>query len=195
MPDAPLPSHDLDQLKRALMALKKARARIDALERASAEPIAIVGIGCRLPGDVNTPAAFWDLLRAGRSGIVEVPPERWDVRAYFDPRPDIPGKMQAIYGGFIKNADLFDPHFFGISPREANAMDPQQRMALEVAWEALEDAGIIPASLAGGSAGVFIGVGFNDYGRLQTVGQEVNPTVIDHYFLQGNSLSIMANRI
>ncbi|HLF25323.1 MAG TPA: type I polyketide synthase [Anaerolineae bacterium] len=186
---------ELDQLKRALAALKKARARIDELEQAHTQPIAIIGIGCRLPGQAHTPDAFWRMLRDGASGMVTVPPERWDIDAYYDENPDTPGKMPTRFGGFVQNVDRFDPSFFGIAPREAHAMDPQQRLMLEVAWEALEDAAIVPARLAGSHTGVFIGIGLNDYGRLQVVDQTLDPTIIDNYFIQGNALCITPNRL
>jgi acyl transferase domain-containing protein len=130
------------------------------------EPIAIVGIGCRFPGASN-PEAFWQVLRNGVDAIAEVPPERWDIDAFYDPNPKVPGKMSTRWGGFIEpRADLFDAYFFGISPREAERMDPQQRLALEVAWEALEDAALAPETLAGTPAGVFIGISHSDYDRL-----------------------------
>jgi acyl transferase domain-containing protein/acyl carrier protein len=195
MPEPTSNNNDLDQLKRALSALKKARARIDSLERAHSEPIAVIGIGCRLPGDANTPQSFWELLRSGRSAIVEPSLDRWDARAFQDTDPDMPGKLQSSSCGFIQDVDQFDPHFFGITPREANAMDPQQRLALEASWEALEDAGIIPGSLAGSNTGVFIGIGLNDYGRLQIPGQALDRATMDPYFIQGNALCITANRI
>ncbi len=195
MPDKTSPTDDLDQLKRAAIALKKAHARITALEQARSEPIAIVGIGCRLPGNANSPQAFWQLLRAGVSGMIQTPAERWEAQAFQASSPDEPGKMQSTRGGFINDIDQFDPHFFGISPREANAMDPQQRLTLEVVWEALEDAGIIPASLAGSATGVFMGIGINDYGRIQIPAQAADPTLIDNYFLQGNSFCITPNRV
>jgi acyl transferase domain-containing protein len=195
MADQTSPTQDLDQLKRATSALKKAHARITALELARSEPIAIVGMACRLPGNADNPRAFWQLLREGGSGMVQAPPDRWDVSAYQASTPDEPGKLQSSLGGFIDDVDQFDPHFFGISPREANAMDPQQRLTLEVVWEALEDAGMIPATLAGSSTGVFIGIGLNDYARLQIPGQATDPTTIDNYFLQGNALCITANRV
>ena len=107
------------------------------------EPIAIIGIGCRFPG-ANSPEAFWQLLRNGVDAITEIPSNRWDLRELYDPNLDIPGKMNSRCGGFLPQVDQFDPQFFGISPREAVSMDPQQRLLLLVAWEALEDAGLIP---------------------------------------------------
>ncbi len=154
------------------------------------EPIAIIGIGCRFPG-ANDPAAFWQLLRNGVDAISEVPADRFDQNAFYDPDPTTPGKMNTRWGGFLERVDQFDPDFFGISPREAVRMDPQQRLLLEVTWEALQDAGQAPERLAGTRAGVFIGIATNDYGRLQWNDLEQ----IDAYAGTGNALSIAANRI
>ena len=115
----------------------------------SREPIAIVGIGCRFPGDADSPAAFWRLLCDGRDAIRPVPADRWLADAFFDPEPGKPGRTNSRYGGFIEGIDQFDPHFFSISTREAAAIDPQQRLLLEVAWWALEDAGWPADRLAG----------------------------------------------
>ena len=154
------------------------------------EPIAIIGIGCRFPG-ANDPAAFWQLLRDGVDAIREVPADRFDQHAFYDPDPAAPGKMNTRWGGFLGQVDQFDPNFFGISPREALCMDPQQRLLLEVTWEALQDAGQVPERLAGTQAGVFIGIATNDYGRLQWNDLER----IDAYAGTGNAMSIAANRI
>ena len=113
----------------------------------SPEPIAVVGLGCRFPGNVAGPESFWRLLANGEDGITEVPPDRWDVDAFYDPDPSAPGRMTTRWGGFLPDASGFDADFFGIAPREATAMDPQHRILLEVAWEALEHAGIRPNSL------------------------------------------------
>src|SRR5688572_11779749 len=102
------------------------------------EPIAIVGIGCRVPG-ANGVEAFWKLLRNGVDAISEVPADRWDMQEFYDPEPTTPGKMNTRWGGFLDRVDQFDSYLFGISPREAERMDPQQRLLMEVAWEALED--------------------------------------------------------
>ena len=104
-------------------------------------PVAIVGIGCRFPGGVTDTASFWQLLCEGRDAITEIPPDRIDVRQYFDPRAATPGRMASRWGGFLDRVDEFDAEFFGVSPREAERLDPQQRLLLETAWEALEDAG------------------------------------------------------
>src|SRR5262249_18588893 len=135
--------------------------------RMSREPIAIVGIGCRFPGDANSPGTFWQLLRDGVNAITEVVDERWNREAFYGGPEARPGKMLTQWGGFLKNIDGFDADFFGISPREAAQMDPQQRLVLELAWEALEDAGQVPAQLAGTNTGVFIGVSTADYRILQ----------------------------
>ena len=164
------------------------RAGLD--REAKNEPIAIIGIGCRFPG-ANDPAAFWQLLRDGVDAIREVPEDRFDPHAFYDPDPATPGKMNTRWGGFLGQVDQFDPHFFGISPREALRMDPQQRLLLEVTWEALQDAGQVPERLAGTQAGVFIGIATNDYGRRQWNDLEH----IDAYAGTGNAMSIAANRI
>lgn len=109
----------------------------------SNDPIAIVGMACRFPGSPNIDE-FWKLLTEGRDAITEVPPDRWSIGEFYDEDPNAPGKMRTKWGGFIDHVDEFDPQFFGISPREAVQMAPQQRLMLELAWEALEDAGIAP---------------------------------------------------
>ncbi len=154
------------------------------------EPIAIVGIGCRFPG-ASSPEAFWHLLHHGIDAISEVPMERWDVDSLYDPEPATPGKMSTRYGGFIEGVDSFDPSFFGISPREAERIDPQQRVVLKVAWEALENAGIAPSNLSGTQTGVFIGIGNYDYGIVVSKDLEH----INAYDGTGNTLGIAANRL
>ncbi len=168
----------------------KSAAAVDHEPEATIEPIAIIGIGCRFPG-ADGPQAFWQLLRNAVDAITEVPAERFDLQAFYDPDPAAPGKMSTRWGGFLKQVDQFDPHFFGISPREAARMDPQQRLLLEVAWEALEDAGQVAERLAGTQAGVFVGISNNDYGRIQFGDLHS----IDAYAGTGNALSIAANRI
>src|SRR5437867_3934713 len=150
---------DLSPLKLALVAQELRTER--ALLRA--EPIAIVGMGCRFPGGAVDPAGFWRVLRDGVDGITEVPADRWDVEAYYDADKNTAGKMYTRSGGFLGRVDTFDAAFFGISPREAASMDPQQRLLLEVAWEALEHAGQAPGALGGSRTGVFIGISTNDY--------------------------------
>ena len=161
-----------------------------AKQSIEAEPIAIIGIGCRFPG-ANDPNSFWQLLHEGRDAITEVPLQRWDLNRFFDPNPAIPGKMSTRWGGFLEQVDQFDAGFFGIAPREAERMDPQQRLLLEVAWEALEEGGIAPQRLRQTMTGVFIGFSTNDYRALQLS----DPLLIDAYAGTGNAGSIAANRL
>nr|VFK32333.1 MAG: polyketide synthase 12 [Candidatus Kentron sp. MB] len=122
------------------------------------EPIAIIGIGCRFPGDAENPRAFWNMLCEGRDGVVEVPPDRWDPRRFYDPDANKPGKTYVKHGAYLRQPiDQMDALFFGISPREAESLDPEQRILLEVVWEALEDAGLTVEQLAGSATGVFMG--------------------------------------
>src|SRR3954454_12376086 len=158
-PPSPQPS----PLVRAYRAIEQLEQKVAALESAAREPIAVIGVGCRFPGGPRTPEDFWRLLRGGGDGISVVPPDRWDVDAYYDPDPDRPGKMYTRWGGFLDEVDQFDPLFFGIAPREAVSLDPQQRLLLEVSWEALERAGQAPDRLAGTPTGVFVGIMNNDY--------------------------------
>lgn len=153
-----------------------------------AEPIAIVGIGCRFPG-ARGKAEFESLLRRGGDAIREVPPERWDWRA-FEPAPG-QGKAGARWGGFLEDVERFDPEFFGIALREAERMDPQQRILLELAWETLEDAGVVPSSLHGSDTGVFIGLTQSEYGAMQMQ----SPSTVDLYVATGGALSVAANRL
>jgi polyketide synthase 12 len=157
----------------------------------SVEPIAMVGIGCRLPGSVNNPEQLWELLKHKGTGVKQVPGDRWDVKEYLDVDRAAPGKMTTRWGGFLDQVDQFDATFFGISPREAQQMDPQQRLALELSWEALEDAGIDPTSLRGGNVGVFVGAMWCDYARLAA--DDVR--AIDQHTGTGIDLSILSGRI
>ncbi len=157
------------------------------------EPIAIVGIGCRFPGGANDPAQFWRLLSDGVDAISDVPEDRWRARAFYNPDPGKPGKTYTRWGGFITGVDQFDASFFGMSPREATRADPQQRLLMEVAYEAVEDAGMAPERLAGTNTGVFIGIATLDYGGIQTSAAErrsINP-----YTNLGLALCIAANRL
>ncbi len=159
--------------------------------RSILEPIAIVGIGCRFPGNCNSPSSFWEMLRNSQDAICEVPKDRWDIEDFYDPDPLAPGKMNTRWGGFLKGVDLFDADFFSISPREAMHMDPQQRLLLEVAWEALDDAGLVVNKLAKTQTGVFLGLSLSDYGHLQWQ----NVDSVDVHVNTGSCLSIAAGRL
>ena len=126
--------------------------------KVSAEPLAIIGIGCRFPGGASTPEAFWKLLCDGVDAVGQIMPDRWDDRRWYHPDPSCPGRVYTRAAGCLSDIDQFDADFFGISPREAASMDPQQRLLLEVAWETLENAGVAPERLAGTRTGVFIGI-------------------------------------
>ncbi|MCT7660378.1 type I polyketide synthase [Mycobacterium deserti] len=132
----------------------------------ASEPIAIVGIGCRLAGDITTPAKFWQFLLDGGSHVTEIPADRWEPYLRRDPRNAAVLKDTTRFGTFLDDLAGFDAEFFGVSPREAELMDPQQRLALEVSWEALEHAGVPPRSLAGSDTAVLMGVNSDDYGKL-----------------------------
>jgi acyl transferase domain-containing protein/acyl-CoA synthetase (AMP-forming)/AMP-acid ligase II/acyl carrier protein len=157
----------------------------------TAEPIAIIGMSCRLPGDADSPAAFWDLLAEEREAIGEIPRERWDIEAYYDADPEAPGRMATRFGGFLRGVDQFDAGFFGISPREAAAMDPQQRLFLETTWEALENACQDVSRLAGSPTGTFVGVLGDDYAFLQNQ----SPETLDVFSGTGSAHNIVAGRL
>ncbi len=179
-------------MKRAVQELRALRQRLDEMERTAREPIAVVGMACRFPG-ADTPEAFWTLLRDGRDAIIEIPPDRWDVDAYYDPDPAAAGKTYVRRGGFVRDVTRFDAQFFGISPREAASMDPQQRVLLEVAWEALEDAAVVPSRIERGAGGVFVGISNADYAHLHT--RAGDPTRIDTYEGTGNAFSFASGRL
>ncbi|KRV49609.1 polyketide synthase [Wenjunlia vitaminophila] len=168
--------------------LKKANDRPQRLS----EPIAIVGLGCRLPGGADSPEAFWRVLRDGVDTTSEFPAERGDASALYDPDPDAPGKAYVIRGAFLGRVDTFEPSVFGISPREALGMDPQQRITLEVAWEALERAGYAPDSLSGSATGVYLGLSTTDYVRMRQSEGDIRD--VDAYQLVGEP-SFAAGRI
>jgi thioester reductase-like protein len=158
---------------------------------AEREPLALVGIGCRFPGGVRDVDSFWKLLIDRQSGVTEVPPDRWDADRYHHADSLATERMVTKWGGFVDQLKSFDATFWGLSPREAMRMDPQQRWLLETAWEALEDAGIPPASLRGTSTGVFVGIAANDYHTLQLLDR----LHIDVHTNSGGTLSIASNRV
>lgn len=129
------------------------------------EAIAIIGMGCRFPQAQNI-ESFWTLLTEGIDAITEIPLERWDINDLYNPTPGTPGKTISRWGGFLEKIDDFDPDFFDISASDAQRIDPHQRLVLEVAWESLENAGILPHKLAGSKTGVFMGMSQSDYNRL-----------------------------
>ena len=160
------------------------------------EPIAIVGMSCRYPGSAHTPQQLWELVAQGKDAITGFPTNRgWDLERLYDIDPDRPGKSYVRDGGFLDDAGDFDADFFGISPREALAMDPQQRLLLEGAWEALEDAGIDPASLRGSQTGVFAGVIPSDYGLSIGVGSGSAGEQAEGYMLLGSAGSVVSGRV
>lgn len=153
-------------LKTAYLQIRQLRDQVQTLQTPHQEPVAIIGMACRFPGQANNPAAYWRLLHDGIDAITSIPPDRWDVEAYYDADPDAPGKMYTKYGGFLDEVDMFDPHLFGISPREAASLDPQHRLLLEVCWEAIENAGYAPPALKGTQTGCFVGLDTDDYSKL-----------------------------
>src|SRR5581483_1994312 len=183
---------NLSPLKQALLVLEEMQARLAESERAQTEPIAIIGMGCRFPGAEN-PEAFWQLLERGGDAVREIPRSRWNLDEYYDADADRPGRMSTRWAGLLDQVDLFDPEFFGISPREAAVMDPQQRLLLEVAWEALENAGQLPAARNASRTGVFVGITGDEYAQLFHRGGDLSQ--FNAYYASGIARSVAAGRI
>ena len=181
-----------DYLKRVTGQLQQAKARLRELDEAKHEPIAIVSMSCRYPGDVQTPEDLWRLVADGRDATSEFPHNRgWDAEALYDPDPEATGRTYTTRGGFLHDADQFDPEFFGLNPREALAADPQQRLLLELAWEAFERAGLPPRTLRSSATGVFTGVMYNDYAaRLRPM-----PGTFEGYLGSGSAGSVASGRV
>ncbi|MCG0291040.1 polyketide synthase, partial [Streptomyces sp. PSAA01] len=184
-----------DRVERALRVVLAERDRLrqenDALKAGRAEPIAVVAMACRYPGGVTSPEQLWELVRGGVDAVGEFPQDRgW--RDVYDPDPDTVGSSYVRHGGFLTDADGFDPEFFGISPREALAIDPQQRLLLETSWEVLERAGIVPADVRGREVGVFTGMSSSEYGSRFLEGDK---NELEGYLMHGSALSVASGRV
>ncbi|MCG6495744.1 type I polyketide synthase, partial [Kitasatospora sp. A2-31] len=176
-------------LRKATLELRAANRRVRELEQGDIEPLAIVGMSCRYPGGVTSPEGLWELVSSGRDGMSGLPTDRgWDLERLYDPDPDRLGTLSATAGGFVDGIGDFDADFFGISPREATAMDPAQRLVLEGAWEAFEDAGIDPTSLRGSDTGIFCGAVTSDYGGSML-------PELEGFRLTGTQGSIVSGRV
>jgi acyl transferase domain-containing protein/NADPH:quinone reductase-like Zn-dependent oxidoreductase/NADP-dependent 3-hydroxy acid dehydrogenase YdfG/aryl carrier-like protein len=164
----------------------------DAIDQAKRQAIAVIGIGCRFPGGIRDAESYWNFLLAKNCGIVDIPADRWNMDAFYDPDPDARGKMRSRWGGFLASDVFgFDPSFFDMSPREVTSMDPQQRLALQVAFEAIQDAGCTLADLQRARAGVFVGISTNDFSQNVRRGSSAS----DIFAGTGSAFSIAANRI
>ncbi|OBB59715.1 polyketide synthase [Mycobacterium sp. 852013-51886_SCH5428379] len=154
-------------------------------------PIAVIGMACRLPGGIDSPEQLWEALLRGEDFVTEIPLERWDADDYYDPEPGVPGRSVSKWGAFLPDVGAFDAEFFGISEREATAIDPQHRLLLETAWEAVEHAGVDPTVLAESLTGVFIGMTHGDYQLLAADAHAIEGP----YGFTGNNFSLASGRI
>ncbi len=178
-------------LRASVKEVERLRRENESLLAAAFEPIAIIGMACRYPGGVTSPEELWQVVEQGRDAISTLPGDRGWPADLYDPDPDAPGKSTTLEGGFLHDAAQFDPTPFGMSPREAVSVDPQQRMLLEVAWEAFERAGLDPEALRGSSTGVFVGIMYNDYASRMAV----SPSSLDGYVAIGSLPSVASGRI
>jgi acyl transferase domain-containing protein/SAM-dependent methyltransferase/acyl carrier protein len=183
---------DLSPIKKALYEIRNLKGKLQDVTQAQNEPIAIVGVGLRFPGGASDAASYWKILVDRVNTVTEIPAARWNIDDYFDANPEAPGKMYSRHGSFLADTAGFDAHLFGVSPREAIEMDPQHRIALEVAWEALENAGCSPAQAAKSKAGVFLALSNSDYLRL-VFNDRIDE--LDAYSSTGNNFSVAAGRI
>ncbi|MEU0796786.1 type I polyketide synthase [Amycolatopsis sp. NPDC005961] len=181
----------LDYLKKVTTDLRAANQRVREVEDREAEPVAVIGLGCRFPGGVRTPEQLWQLLAAGGDGMSGFPTDRGWPAALYSGDAGQAGTSYVREGGFVYDAAEFDPGFFGMSPREALATDPQQRLLLETAWETIERAGIDPLSLRGTKAGVFVGGTSTGYGS----GLTALPDGVEGHLLTGNSTAVISGRV
>jgi acyl transferase domain-containing protein len=184
----------LTPLQRSFLVIEQLQSKLNVLEQSQTEPIAIIGMGCRLPGGADTPESFWNLLQNKVDSITEVPSDRWNIDDYYHPNPETPGKVYTRSGGFLNHIDRFDPQFFGISPKETLSLDPQHRLLLEVSWEALEHAGIAPQNLENSQTGIFFGITQTEYSRLRLANPNHHQQ-LSIYDGTGNSLSFASGRL
>ncbi len=180
------------QIQRLLKALKAARKEVALIKQIKNEPIAVIGMACRIPSGICTLEQYWNLLINGQDAITEIPSERWEAKQYYDPEPGVKGKMYTDQGGFLANVDMFDAEFFGISAREAICIDPQQRILLEVTWEAMENAGLVPENNQEKEFGIFVGISGSDYSEFQG---NVDLNRISPHSITGSTLNAAAGRL
>ncbi|MFC0527336.1 beta-ketoacyl synthase N-terminal-like domain-containing protein, partial [Phytohabitans kaempferiae] len=178
-------------LRQSVLDNERLRRELDRVTAAATEPVAIVGMACRLPGGIGSPDDLWRLVSSGADAVTEFPTDRgWDIEALYEREPSGPGRTYSRNGGFVDDVAGFDAAFFGISPREALTMDPQQRLLLEASWEALEDAGVRPRTLRGSPTGVFAGVMCHDYPGATSDGGLVSGRVAYTLGLEGPALTV-----
>ncbi len=178
--------------KRLALLAAELERRLAARENSVPEPIAVIGMACRMPGGATTPEEFWRVLESGKDTAAKVPIERWDADAFYDPQLDTPGKSITTNASMLRGIDLFDAAFFGISPREATGIDPQQRMLLEVTWEALENAGERGEAIEESATGIYVGVSSSDFQHLVLQADE---RTLNAYAGSGIANSMLSGRL